>query len=99
PNENINHRLEPGEPIEEAVLHAIGQIAAPLLVSTLAICVVLIPMFLLTGVAPHLFVPLAEAVIFAMLASYFLSLPNLPTLARFLLARRAAAAASGAGVH
>ncbi len=95
--ENINHRLETGEPIEEAVLQAIGQIAAPLLVSTLAICVVLIPMFLLTGVARYLFVPLAEAVIFAMLASYFFSLTILPTLARFLLSRRAAVTAPGGG--
>ena len=97
--ENINHRLETGEPIEEAVLGAIGQIAAPLLVSTLAICIVLIPMFLLTGVARYLFVPLAEAVIFAMLASYFFSLTILPTLARYLLSQRAAATASGAGGH
>ncbi len=95
--ENINHRLETGEPIEEAVLQAIGQIAAPLLVSTLAICIVLIPMFLLTGVARYLFVPLAEAVIFAMLASYFFSLTILPTLARYLLSQRAAAAATASG--
>ncbi len=97
--ENINHRLETGEPIEEAVLQAIGQIAAPLLVSTLAICVVLIPMFLLTGVARYLFVPLAEAVIFAMLASYLFSLTILPVLARYLLSRHAAARASGSHRH
>ena len=97
--ENINHRLETGEPVEQAVLQAIGQIAAPLLVSTLAICVVLIPMFLLTGVARYLFVPLAEAVIFAMLASYFFSLTILPVLARYLLARHAAETAPGSDGH
>ena len=97
--ENINHRLEAGEPVEEAVLQAIGQVAAPLLVSTLAICVVLIPMFLLTGVARYLFVPLAEAVIFAMLASYFFSLTILPALARYLLSRHAAAMGPGRGGH
>ena len=97
--ENINHRLETGEPVEQAVPQAIGQIAAPLLVSTLAICVVLIPMFLLTGVARYLFVPLAEAVIFAMLASYFFSLTILPVLARYLLARHAAETAPGSDGH
>jgi multidrug efflux pump subunit AcrB len=96
--ENINHRLDMGEPVEEAVLTAIGQIAGPLLVSTLAICIVLIPMFLLTGVARYLFVPLAEAVIFAMLASYFFSLTLVPTLARFLLSGQGAGVVSSGGV-
>ena len=57
----------------------------PTLVSTLSICIVFVPMFLLTGVAHYLFVPLAEAVVFAMLASYFFSRTLVPTLAKYLL--------------
>ena len=62
-----------------------SQIAVPAFVSTLAICIVFVPMFFLTGVARHLFVPLAEAVSFAMLASYLLSRTLVPTMARYLL--------------
>ena len=57
----------------------------PALVSTLAICIVFVPMFFLSGVAHYLFVPLAEAVVFAMLASYFLSRTLVPTMAKYLL--------------
>ncbi|HEY2633343.1 MAG TPA: efflux RND transporter permease subunit, partial [Steroidobacteraceae bacterium] len=71
--ENISHHLEAGTEKREAILLASAQIAVPTLVSTLSICIVFIPMFLLSGVARYLFVPLGEAVVFAMLASYFFS--------------------------
>ncbi len=83
--ENINWHLEQGKDIEPAILDGARQIAVPALVSTLAICIVFIPMFLLTGVARFLFVPLAEAVVFAMCASYFLSRTLVPTLAKYWL--------------
>lgn len=83
--ENINWHLEQGKDIEPAILDGARQIAVPALVSTLAICIVFIPMFLLTGVARFLFVPLAEAVVFAMLASYLLSRTLVPTLAKYWL--------------
>ena len=69
----------------EAILEGAAQIAVPALVSTLCICIVFLPMFFLTGVARYLFVPLAEAVVFAMLASYILSRTLVPTLAMYLL--------------
>ncbi len=83
--ENINRNLEQGKEIEQAILDGAAQIATPALVSTLAICIVFVPMFLLSGVARYLFVPLAEAVVFAMLASYLLSRTVVPTMARYLL--------------
>ena len=83
--ENINRTLESGKEQEEAIITGAAQIALPALVSTLAICIVFVPMFLLSGVARYLFVPLAEAVIFAMLASYILSRTLVPTLAKYLL--------------
>jgi multidrug efflux pump subunit AcrB len=83
--ENINRNLESGKEIEQAILDGAAQIATPALVSTLAICIVFVPMFLLSGVARYLFIPLAEAVIFAMLASYLLSRTVVPTMARYLL--------------
>ncbi|CAG4906959.1 efflux RND transporter permease subunit [Paraburkholderia gardini] len=83
--ENISHQLEQGKNLEQAILDGAHQIAIPTLVSTLAICIVFVPMFLLTGVAHYLFVPLAEAVVFAMLASYFFSRTLVPTLAKYLL--------------
>ena len=83
--ENINRNLESGKEIEQAILDGAAQIATPALVSTLAICIVFVPMFLLSGVARYLFVPLAEAVVFAMLASYLLSRTVVPTMARYLL--------------
>ncbi|HEX4031730.1 MAG TPA: efflux RND transporter permease subunit [Terracidiphilus sp.] len=83
--ENINRNLESGKEIEQAILDGAAQIATPALVSTLAICIVFVPMFLLGGVARYLFVPLAEAVVFAMLASYLLSRTVVPTMARYLL--------------
>jgi CzcA family heavy metal efflux pump len=83
--ENISQNLEQGKELEHAILDGAQQIAVPTLVSTLSICIVFIPMFLLTGVAHYLFVPLAEAVVFAMLASYFFSRTLIPTLAKYLL--------------
>ncbi|WP_241014957.1 efflux RND transporter permease subunit [Burkholderia sp. Ac-20379] len=83
--ENITHHLERGAPLEDAILTGAGEIAVPTFVSTLSICIVFAPMFLLTGVARYLFVPMAEAVIFAMAASYLLSRTLVPTLAMWLL--------------
>ena len=83
--EAIHRQLEAGQPLRESILEGARQIALPALVSTLAICVVFVPMFLLQGVARYLFAPLAEAVIFAMLASYFLSRTLVPTLAMYWL--------------
>src|ERR1700691_1956400 len=83
--ENINRNLDQGKEIIQAILDGASQIAVPALVSTLSICIVFVPMFLLSGVARYLFVPLAEAVVFAMLASYGLSRTLVPTLAKYLL--------------
>ena len=83
--ENINRYLESGKELEQSILDGSAQIAVPALVSTLAICIVFVPMFFLGGVARYLFVPMAEAVVFAMLASYFLSRTLVPTMAKFLL--------------
>ena len=83
--ENISHHLESDNPLMTAIVDASAEIALPTLVSTLSICIVFLPMFLLPGVARYLFVPLAEAVVFAMLASYFFSRTLIPTLAMYLL--------------
>lgn len=83
--ENINRNLEEGKEVEDAILTGAAQIAVPAFVSTISICIVFVPMFFLTGVAKYLFVPLAEAVVFAMLASYFLSRTIVPTMAKYLL--------------
>jgi multidrug efflux pump subunit AcrB len=83
--ENIERFLEEGHGLREAILEGAAQIAVPALVSTLCICIVFLPMFFLSGVARFLFVPLAEAVVFAMLASYILSRTLVPTLAMYLL--------------
>src|SRR5882757_8214488 len=85
--ENINYHLEQGKDVEPAILDGAHQIALPALVSTLSICIVFVPMFLLAGIAKFLFIPLAEAVVFAMLASYILSRTLVPTLAKFWLKR------------
>ena len=83
--ENINRNLEEGKEVEQAILDGAAQIAVPAFVSTISICIVFVPMFFLGGVARYLFVPLAEAVVFAMLASYFLSRTIVPTMAKYLL--------------
>jgi multidrug efflux pump subunit AcrB len=84
-NINRNREAEPEKDLDEVVLDSASQIATPAFVSTLSICIVFAPMFLLSGVARYLFVPLAEAVVFAMLASYFLSRTIVPTMAKYLL--------------
>ncbi|TLY69747.1 MAG: efflux RND transporter permease subunit [Gammaproteobacteria bacterium] len=91
--ENINWHLERGEEVEAAILNGAHEIAVPAFVSTLAICIVFVPMFMLAGIARFLFVPLAEAVVFAMLASYLLSRTLVPTLAKYWLQRHDAHAA------
>ena len=83
--ENIERYLEEGQGLHDAILEGAAQISVPALVSTLCICIVFLPMFFLSGVARYLFVPLAEAVVFAMLASYVLSRTLVPTLAMYLL--------------
>jgi multidrug efflux pump subunit AcrB len=83
--ENINRHLEEGEAVEPSILEGSRQITVPALVSTLSICIVFVPMFLLSGVARYLFVPLAEAVVFAMLTSYVLSRTLIPTLCKYWL--------------
>jgi multidrug efflux pump subunit AcrB len=83
--ENTNRYLEEGHQLREAILEGAAQIAVPALVSTLSICIVFLPMFFLSGVTGYLFMPLAEAVVFAMLASYILSRTLVPTMAMYLL--------------
>ena len=84
-NINRNREAEPEKSMDEVVLDSAMQIATPAFVSTLSICIVFAPMFLLSGVARYLFLPLAEAVVFAMLASYLLSRTIVPTMAKYLL--------------
>jgi CzcA family heavy metal efflux pump len=83
--ENIERNLAQGKEMKQAILDGAAQIAVPAFVSTLCICIVFVPMFFLTGVARFLFVPLAEAVVFAMLASYFLSRTLIPTLVMYIM--------------
>jgi len=83
--ENIERNLAQGKEMKQAILDGASQIAVPAFVSTLSICIVFVPMFFLTGVARFLFVPLAEAVCFAMLASYFLSRTLIPTLVMYIM--------------
>ncbi len=83
--ENIERNLALGKEMKQAILDGAQQIAVPAFVSTLSICIVFVPMFFLTGVAKFLFVPLAEAVSFAMLASYLLSRTLIPTLVMYIM--------------
>src|SRR5207253_1923116 len=83
--ENIHRNLAMKKPMVRAILDGASQIAVPAFVSTLCICIVFVPIFFLSGTARFLFQPLAMAVIFAMLASYFLSRTVVPTMVRFLL--------------
>jgi CzcA family heavy metal efflux pump len=94
--ENINRHLEQGDDVETAILEGSRQILVPAFVSTLAICIVFVPMFLLTGVARYLFVPMAEAVVFAMITSYVLSRTLIPTLAKYWLRTHAQEQAAAA---
>jgi multidrug efflux pump subunit AcrB len=95
--ENINRNLAMGKEVEHGILDGAQQIAVPAFVSTLSICIVFVPMFFLSGVARYLFVPLAEAVCFAMLASYFLSRTVVPTMAKYLLRGHEAEAGHASG--
>jgi CzcA family heavy metal efflux pump len=83
--ENIERNLALGKEMRQAILDGAQQIAVPAFVSTLSICIVFVPMFFLSGVAKFLFVPLAEAVSFAMLASYLLSRTLIPTLVMYIM--------------
>jgi multidrug efflux pump subunit AcrB len=83
--ENIDNHLSRGEKLHDGILNGASQIAVPAFVSSLCICIVFVPMFGLSGVARYLFIPLAESVIFAVLASYVLSRTLVPTLAMYLL--------------
>ncbi len=83
--ENINHHLEFGKDVRTAIVDGASQIVQPAFVSTFSICIVFIPMFFLTGVSRYLFVPMAEAVVFAMIASFILSQTFVPTVANMLL--------------
>ena len=83
--ENINYHLEQGKPVEQSILDGANQIVTPAFVSLLCICIVFVPMFFLQGVARFLFVPMAEAVMFAMTWSFILSRTLVPTMAKYLL--------------
>jgi multidrug efflux pump subunit AcrB len=83
--ENINYHLEQGKPVTQAILDGANQIVTSAFVSLLCICIVFVPMFFLTGVARFLFVPMAEAVMFAMMWSFILSRTLVPTMANYLL--------------
>ncbi len=83
--ENIERHLHLGKPLEEAILIGAEEIGVPAFVATVCICIVFVPMFFLSGVARFLFVPLAEAVVFAMIASYILSRTLVPTLVMLLM--------------
>jgi CzcA family heavy metal efflux pump len=96
--ENIERFLEQGNALRDAILEGASQISVPALVSTLCICIVFLPMFFLGGVARYLFVPLAEAVVFAMLASYVLSRTLVATLAMYLLRANEHGAATARGL-
>ena len=92
--ENIDRHLAEGQPTLEAIRNGAAQIAIPAFVSTACICIVFIPIFFLSGVAKYLFAPLAEAVIFAMIASYILSRTLVPTLAMYWIKGHDAASQS-----
>jgi CzcA family heavy metal efflux pump len=94
--ENINWHLEHGKDVEPAIMDGARQIVTPAFVSLLCICIVFVPMFFLTGVARFLFVPMAEAVMFAMLWSFILSRTLVPTMAKYLLKPHAPHSEEGA---
>jgi multidrug efflux pump subunit AcrB len=95
--ENINWHLEQGKDVEPAILDGAQQIVTPAFVSLLCICIVFVPMFFLQGVARYLFVPMAEAVVFAMVSSFVLSRTLVPTMAKYLLRRQASETGAGGG--
>ncbi|WP_438008971.1 efflux RND transporter permease subunit [Sorangium sp. So ce321] len=97
--ENIHRNLGQRKPFIRAIVDGAQEIAVPALVATLCICIVFVPVAFITGAAKSLFVPMALAVVFAMLMSYFLSRTLVPTLVRLLLEREAAEHAHGHGEH
>src|SRR5437899_6741259 len=86
--ENVERHLASGEKLEDGILKGAGEIALPAMVSTFCICIVFVPMFSLSGVARYLFVPLAEAVMFAVISSYVLSRTLVPTMIMWVERRR-----------
>ena len=96
--ENINWHLEQGKDVKTAILDGARQIVTPAFVSLLCICIVFVPMFVLPGIAGYLFIPMAEAVVFAMIASFVLSRTLVPTMAMFLLRPHQGGHAAGAEV-
>src|SRR6267378_2914335 len=88
--ENINYHLEHGKDVETSIMDGARQIVTPAFVSLLCICIVFVPMFFLEGVARFLFVPMAEAVMFAMVCSFVLSRTLVPTMANYLLRKHVA---------
>ncbi len=97
--ENIERHLHMGSDLHSAILEGAGEIAVPAFVSTLCICIVFLPMFFLGGTAHYLFVPMAEAVVFAMLASYLMSRTLVPTMALLLMGRQARAGRISRWIH
>lgn len=97
--ENVERHMAMGKNPHQAILDGAAEIAVPAFVSTLGICIVFVPMFFLTGVARSLFVPLAEAVVFAMMASYVLSRTLVPTLVMYMMAAHHKRHAVPAGRH
>jgi multidrug efflux pump subunit AcrB len=95
--ENIDAHLETGAELEPAIIEAANQIVVPTFVSTLCICIVWLPLFQLSGVSGYLFLPLAEAIIFAMIASFILSRTLVPTMAAYMLRAQVAARKAGGG--
>jgi multidrug efflux pump subunit AcrB len=93
--ENIDAHLATGMELRPAIIEAANQIVIPTFVSTLCICIVWLPLFQLSGVAGYLFLPMAEAIVFAMLASFILSRTLVPTLAAYLLPAQVAAHKAG----
>src|SRR4051794_4711171 len=95
--ENIERHLHAGEDLHDAIIVGAGEIGVPAFVSTLCICIVFVPMFFLTGVARFLFVPMAEAVVFAMAMSYILSRTLVPTLVMLLMSKSSSPLGDGRG--
>lgn len=97
--ENVHRNMGMKKPLTRAILDGAQQIAVPTFVSTISICIVFVPVVLLTGAAKYLFVPLAMAVVFAMLASYFLSRTLVPTMVHYMLGPEVPIYAAGEGAH
>jgi multidrug efflux pump subunit AcrB len=93
--ENVERHIGMDEDLQDAILAGAQEIATPAFVATISICIVFVPMFFLTGVARYLFVPFAESVIFALLASYFFSRTLVPTMVKYLLPAEVAAHREG----